>query len=294
MSVNGAVRDDLKHVPAGGQGPSKEAFYNWSDPGPKGRFEWVPVQALNIDHAYQREKICVERVLAIASKWQWLACPTLMVVQRPDGSLWVTDGQHRLLAARKRTSITHLPCLIFQGDGGKVTEANSFLLNNTVRGPVDTYSKYRAAIACGDADIMEIDAILAASGYRIVSRGQATQGVACVATITAEYAQNPDNFRAVWPAVARLAGGEPIDKRPLMALLYIERYLKKLDLGTITGGKLFDRIMAATWPAVDQACRKRQLELDKPGFKVWADGVIKYILNHGARVKIPSPYVGEG
>lgn len=292
--MSATPRDDLKHIPSGVPGPSKEVYYGWSDPGPKGRFEWVPVELLNVDHAYQRERVSGERVLAIASAWRWIACHALMVVRRPDGSMWVTDGQHRLLAARKRTSITHLPCLIFQGDGDKVAESDGFLRANTVRGPVDSYAKYRAALLRGDKDIVEIDAILTASGYRIISRGQTTNSVACVYTITTEYGQNPDNFRAVWPAVAAFAGGEHVDKRPLMALLYVERYLQRGGHGTITSGKLFDRIMAATWPAVDLACRKRQLELDKPGSKVWADGVIKYVLNQGSRSKIPSPYAGEG
>lgn len=284
-------RDDLASLPSGATMP-KEDVWDWPEPALAVQFAWIAVGELNVDREYQREKVSNARVLEIAKNWKWKACGVLIVVRRVDGSLWVTDGQHRWLAARKRTSISKLPCLVFEADGAdKASEADSFLCANTQRGHVDTYSKYRAGLVRGDEDCYAVTKIVRATGYAITSRCKGRNAVGCVASLLREYRYDRETMSRVWPVVAKLAAGEHVGHKVFDALCYVERHLQNSKSGTVAEGKIIDAIQRATYAGIEAAIRKREIQMDVGGPKVWADGVIRYVLNAGRRGgKIPTPY----
>ena len=106
---------------------------------------------LNVDPSYQRSvENGPSRVLIrkIAREWDWSLFQLLVVSRRPDGALYVVDGQHRLEAARLRRDLYDLPCSVYDfattGD-----EADAFVAINQQRKPLGALDLFRAAVEGG-------------------------------------------------------------------------------------------------------------------------------------------------
>jgi hypothetical protein len=121
---------------------------------------------LNIDHTYQRENVIISKVQQIQASWSWIGCGTILVALRHDGSYWVMDGQHRVLAARNRSDIDELPCLVFAVES-KTDEAAGFLVANTQRKPVTAIAKYKAMVLTNDPTAMAVDEVLRRLGLEV-------------------------------------------------------------------------------------------------------------------------------
>ena len=101
------INQEITHV-----GLDKVQRYGWVTAHAQGRFEMINKRLLNVNtEIYQREA-SKTKVLELASNWSWIACGALIVADR-DGVYWVADGQHRKLAADKRSDIKELPCMVF-------------------------------------------------------------------------------------------------------------------------------------------------------------------------------------
>lgn len=128
------------------------------------------VGELGIDATYQRAlgRDNITLIRAIAKDWDWTLCQPLIVARRHDDSLWVVDGQHRLLAARLRSDIYDLPCIVVHY-GSIEAEAQGFVALNTRRRPLTAYALWRAAIASNDAQALALQAMLAGHGMHVES-----------------------------------------------------------------------------------------------------------------------------
>ena len=119
------------------QGLDKVSRYNWTMRNVPGQFLMIPKTDLEVDAAYQRNRINQRRVDALTRTWDWIACGCLVVALRDDNKWFVVDGQHRKLAADQRSDIQELPCLVFE-TGTRREEAVSFLAINQGRVGVAT------------------------------------------------------------------------------------------------------------------------------------------------------------
>jgi len=99
------------------QSHDKTARYAWTIKNAPGEFLMIPKSELEVDHAYQRDRINQRRVEELARAWDWIACGCLVVALRDDNKWFVVDGQHRKLAADQRSDIRELPCLVFETAG---------------------------------------------------------------------------------------------------------------------------------------------------------------------------------
>lgn len=116
------------------------------------------LQDLNVDPEYQRSienGSSLTLIRKIAMFWDWSLFQPLSVARRPDGTLWVVDGQHRLAAARMRQDIWDLPCVVSAyataGD-----EAASFVAMNAQRRPLSAIDLFKAAVVAQDASAVAI------------------------------------------------------------------------------------------------------------------------------------------
>ncbi|MBY0394144.1 MAG: ParB/RepB/Spo0J family partition protein, partial [Novosphingobium sp.] len=126
-------------------------------------------QQLEIDAQYQRSvdsEQSQQLVRAIAQHWNWDLCQPLVVARRPDGKLYVIDGQHRLAAARLRGDIPQLPAVVVQYDSVE-DEAASFVLLNQQRKPLSKLDLFKAAVASGDTTASAIVQAMDAAGIRL-------------------------------------------------------------------------------------------------------------------------------
>lgn len=114
--------------------------------------EWVGIERLNIDDTYQRsiaEPKAQQLIARIAKGWDWRLFQPLSVARRGNGDLYVIDGQHRLAAARLRTDLPHLPCVI-GNFAGVEEEATAFAAMNRQRRAMSKLETYRAELAAGE------------------------------------------------------------------------------------------------------------------------------------------------
>jgi hypothetical protein len=133
--------------------------------------QYCAPEQLLIDDSYQRTldsdkgQLLVRR---IAAAWDWGLCQPLFVARRDDGGLYVVDGQHRLAAAVLRGDIAQLPCVVAHF-ANAAQEAAAFVQLNQQRRPLTALDLFKAALASGDANAVEIAQCLADAGLGLAN-----------------------------------------------------------------------------------------------------------------------------
>jgi hypothetical protein len=131
--------------------------------------EWIHLNRLSIDGAYQRstENEASRRlIISIAARFDWRLCAPLVVSRRADETLIIIDGQHRWMAASQRHDIPQLPCCVFRYESTK-EEARMFILANRARKPMNRLDDYFAALAAADEDALEIQQLVMDAGLQV-------------------------------------------------------------------------------------------------------------------------------
>ncbi|MFC0204697.1 hypothetical protein [Novosphingobium soli] len=135
--------------------------------------EWIAVDRLNVDAAYQRatdgpnsRKV----IFGMVKEWDWALCQPLVVSRRADGSLYVLDGQHRKEGAEERGDIPHLPCVVVS-DRDRAGEAETFVALNTRRQKLSQADIFNGMLAAGDESAKATQILLQETGWRIRSHG---------------------------------------------------------------------------------------------------------------------------
>lgn len=127
---------------------------------------FIPPSELQVDPAYQRSldtRASQKLILDIAINWHWDMCQMLVVARRPDGGLFVIDGQHRLAAARLRGDIGQLPCVVVD-HASAASEAQNFVAINQKRKPLSRLDVFQAALASGNPVAEAINAAMEDAG----------------------------------------------------------------------------------------------------------------------------------
>ena len=128
--------------------------------------EWIGCERLQIDERYQRATAGAhsQRIVAGMLKcWDWRLCQPLAVSRRDDGGLFVVDGQHRLVGARSRGDIAHLPCVVTSHEG-HADEAHTFVALNLRRQKLSQGDVFNAMIAAGDVDAQRVAELVTDAG----------------------------------------------------------------------------------------------------------------------------------
>lgn len=131
--------------------------------------EFRPLGDLQIDPSYQRDvsdPVSGSLIRRIAQRWDWGLCQPLAVVRRPDGSLFVIDGQHRLCAARLRPDITDIPRVVSPSLGVE-QEAASFVEMNRARRALRQLELFKGDVARGDQDALLLVEVMGRAGMTI-------------------------------------------------------------------------------------------------------------------------------
>jgi hypothetical protein len=144
---------------------NKVERYEWLPLSDGPQLRTVPVSRLKVDHAYQRTEVFERAVLKIAREFSWSKFGALSVADR-DGELFITDGQQRFTAVKRRGDIDRVPCVVTKSDGVQ-SEAMAFIGINTNRNFVRAYAKYRAALTAGDPLHSMVQAMLDARGLKV-------------------------------------------------------------------------------------------------------------------------------
>lgn len=164
----------------------------------------VRVRDIKVDHTYQRS-LDENRVKQIADNLDLSRIGTIELARRRDGSLWVVDGQHRLMAlilAGKKDMV--LSCKIHIG----VTieqEAMLFVgLNRGRRGP-PAYNLYKAELCGKQEEVLEIENIVNKLSLKI-GTAKARYHVCAISAVRAAHKNN--NLSETLRVLKTWAGGD--------------------------------------------------------------------------------------
>ena len=267
-----------------GKAVTKVAAYGWSFSDKPGIMQPVAKELLHIDPDYQRLKINNVKVLSIARIWSWVKCGTLIVARRPDGTLFVVDGQHRKLAADKRSDITELPCIIFYALSVE-DEARDFLAVNTGRTGVGTVDKFRAMLRYGDQAAVTVDAFIKANGYTISenARSEDQNSVKCIMQILRCHKENPQVAERIFEMCAQIADGKKIDEKLYGGMFYLEKAIApNHSLADYDYVPVLAKIgVPAILKSIGEA---RAFYVGDGGTRVWAIGIHR-LVNKGRRTR---------
>lgn len=263
----------------GGKGKiSKVARYGWILRDRPGEFMEIDKNDLMIDHSYQREKVLIYKVREIASNWSWAGCGCLLVAMRPNGSFWVFDGQHRVLAARSRSDISLLPCLVFEC--AEVTqEAAGFLVSNGERKPVTAAAKFKALVLTGDESAMAVQGVFDRLGITLSEQPSRAGELKCIANCLHFASVDVNMLERVLKACLSLCTSEPIIKDVLQGMYWIEK-----RYGLVSDSRFMNRLCSLSCGEIMASIAKFAAAEGKRGDRVCGTAILK-LVNKGLRHK---------
>ena len=257
----------------------KVSRYGWTVKDEPGRLRMVDKNRLLIDDNYQREA-AHKKVSEITADWSWIACGALIVAEREDGTLWVIDGQHRLLSAKRRSDIAELPCVVFVSTGIQ-TEARGFLDANAKRKPVSALQKQRALVAIGDEVAIYVSQFVSSCGLVISDNTKLWNGVKYVALLKKYAAHDRAAFEKVFRFCADycVQSEERLHSRLFEGLSYMHRKFAALD-----DARFIQRVKSLHPRKLVDAANRAASLVGHGTEKVYADGMLLEI-NKGLRNK---------
>jgi hypothetical protein len=265
-------------------GRPKREVYDWEVPGERGDFQWVSKFSLRVDHTYQRETVSQARVNEIAAGWSWPALGVLGVFRRDDGTLWIYDGQHRWLAAKKRDDVQELPCLIFTASGAKhlKLEAAGFGKANNARGSMNSIERFKADLVAECKVALAVQDLVESCGYRIAH--STSDGTVSFVRALAQ-AMNTDRAACeeAFLCCASIVKGATFSVTIFKGLFFLEQHLKKIGLG-INTPHIREKLHSATEADLIRAMDSAIIYHGKGGERIGADGLVQFI-NKGKRTR---------
>ena len=259
------------------KGVDKVKRYGWVTKDEPGALKNLHKDVLQIHPAYQRDVIPA-KVKEITANWSWVGAGAIVVGER-GGEFWVIDGQHRVLAAKRRSDITHLPCVVFQTDGVK-QEAVAFLDLNTGRKPVSSIGKFKAMLAAGDEAASTVHRVMEELGVTPKATANKGKELKSVAWAVRRAGEDAEKFEIVMRMASELSHDIPIQERLLDGLWYINDRMR----GGISDKRFSDRLRAVGARRLIDAANKAAAYFVKGGANVWETGMMDEI-NKGLRNK---------
>lgn len=260
-----------------GQGVDKTKRYGWVTKDAPGELRNLHKDVLQIHPAYQRDVLPM-KVKEITGSWSWAACGAIVVGER-GGEFWVIDGQHRVLAAKRRSDITHLPCVVFKTEGVR-QEAVAFLDLNTGRKPVSSIGKFKAMIAAGDETACFVHKTLESLGVTMNQNAKKAKELRSVSWAVRRAGEDGEKFATIMRIGVELSHDTPIQEKLLEGLWYINERLP----GGIEQKRFMDRLRAVGAQGLIDAANKAAAYFVQGGAKVWATGMMDAV-NKGLHKK---------
>lgn len=259
------------------------------DPGEVPVLDWIDKSLIDADPLYQRP-LDQNRVDGILKTFTWRSFGALVVVPAGDG-YHVTDGQHRLEAAKLHPKVTHVPAVIVQAETIQ-SEAGMFVDINKNRKNVSALELFFAELAAETGNATETLAAAHTAGIRIPKhpgnyRSNDTVAVGVLQSLVSSYAGE-----RVQMILTTVAAGDfkPISAAQIKAvecLLTDPEFAPQIDsddlavllktVGTTLDGEAkrfaathctpFWKALASTW---FQKCKKRRQPAKAPSVEAKA------------------------
>lgn len=266
---------------------SKVDRYQWRKLDEPGVLRQIPKRELRIPSEYQRAAN-EKKILAIASDFMWPAFGVASVARRKDGTLWVFDAQHRVLAAWRRDDIGELPCIVYDIDEVS-EEARLFIQANTLRKPLTSVDKHKAYVRAGESTATVVDD-LARIAQRRIGGDSSPTSIRCVTLLRSWIERDEALVRKMWPLIIRICAEKTMPERVIDTLLYIESRISPDR--TLTERTLANRLVARAADGINRDAADAAALYKKGGASVWAVGVLETLnkgIKKGKRLSLSGP-----
>ncbi|MDR3582618.1 MAG: hypothetical protein P4L67_05065 [Candidatus Pacebacteria bacterium] len=240
-----------------------------------GEFMMLDKSSLFIDVSYQRET-AIHFAKSIKRKFRWSSFGTLLVARRPDGSFFVYDGGHRLLAANMIDAIEFVPCMVYEMQD-KREESNAYIATNEERRRITPHDDFKAKCEAGVANAVFLRDLFAQDGYVVQPGG--TRSVRCIKMMMNLASQDREILRQLWPLFVELHDGEFINESVVAPLFYIQ---KNSEGESLLRTKWHSKLVDLKASGIIKAAREAREYHRNKGVKTSARGVLDE-LNHGQR-----------
>ena len=267
----------------GAQGVDRGARYPWTMKNAPGEFVMIHKSELEVDPAYQRNRINQRRVENLSRGWDWIACGCLVVALRDDNKWFVLDGQHRKLAADMRPDIGELPCLVFE-TAHRRDEAVGFLAINQGRVALGGLDRYRAQLLAGDKTAFAVDSMLASTGHRAGEKPSA-RTVSCVQSLYRLAAEDQPRLARLWPLLAELHPDCPMTDLVIRGLWTVDKWLGERS---VAESPYREKLLVIGGRGLHHEIRREVAVIGQGGSRVSACAIAKYLNKQRlpARLKI--------
>lgn len=256
----------------------KVTRYGWRLADRPGELRMVPKGALTVDHSYQRDVRATDgKVKRIAAEWSWVACGAIIVGNR-DGKLHVIDGQHRVMAALKRSDVGALPCIVFETQDIQ-QEADGFLRANRNRKPMNTVDAFKAQLVAGNKVAVKVKQLADESGLTICNYSGAGT-MACVGLAMSCIEADEDAFVRAWPSIVAACAGGSLHNNIVKGMFYVETHLA--DGQSLGDARWRKRIAQVGRDAIIRGIAQAVSFRGSSGANVVAEGILA-ALNKGLR-----------
>jgi len=268
------------------------------------RDEWLPASVLGVDMRYQR---AVNRSLIrkIEIDFNFDLFGAVTVSERADGTLWIVDGQHRVVAATEvfNDRDIQVPCRVLHGL--TIQDEADFFSRQGVRKPVRSSYLFRAAVVAGDEDAVALNALLESYGLRINTAGGGKPfAVAAFGALRRMFRLDPEAVGEALGILVEVYGGDPLSLNSEalwvawgFATRYAGRYSRRhlvTRLRDVPVGEWSRRVRALT-------VGRGPGSFDKYGAQVWVELYNLRLRDEAKRLpdwapapKYARPAMGEG
>jgi hypothetical protein len=139
------------------------------DPGPAPQLQWIEVDLLVVDPAYQIDigRRGATNVRDVAEEFEWSKFAPVIVAPVEGGRFAIVDGQHRSTVAILR-GLRTVPCQTVQADRTKQAEAFAAVNGNVTK--TTAQQLYHARLAADDEIADRLAQVCAAAGVEITRR----------------------------------------------------------------------------------------------------------------------------
>lgn len=135
--------------------------------GERPSLKWVAPTDLLVDATYQRDlsERSIRLIRRMIENFAWNRLKPPIVVQAGPSSLHIVDGQHTAIVAAT-LGIPQIPIFVVKADS--IDErARAFVGHNSDRIIVSPFDIFRALLASGDPDAVDVDNVCKLAGVRI-------------------------------------------------------------------------------------------------------------------------------
>lgn len=282
------MKDQIKgdyRITVNGKKRSKVDFYKWDKVGKPGEFQWIDKEDLVVDHNYQREKLNEARISGFSAHWCWVKCGVLSVAIR-NNEWFVIDGQHRKLAADKRSDIKKLPCMIFELDGIP-KEARAFVDINSEKTAIQSFDKFRALIVGNDETAIGLNELFKTTGH-YAANTSAVKAVQCLMTTWRIYKKDKQMLIYLWPLISDIHTDCQIRHEVIEALYYAEQMARKVKR-TLTENDTKIYLIKIGGQTISAEIKKEVTIVGAGGYRIVTNALIKLINKQrlSGKTKIP-------